>query len=67
MRMCVGELALAQAVGVLGLAQQHPVPEAGAVLAEATVELVVHGALAEEEAAAEGLFHSALIISTLID
>ena len=49
MRMSVGELALAGAAGVGRLAQQHPVPEARPVLAQAAIELVVHGPVGEEE------------------
>src|SRR4051794_26755147 len=60
------ELALAGTLGVRRFLQQHPVPEAGAVLAEPAVELVVHRPVGQEEQPPDGRFHSALMISTLI-
>ena len=61
----VGELALAGATGARGLAEQHPVPEAGALGLEPLVEDVVHGPMPEVEAATERWLH-ALIVSRLM-
>src|SRR5262249_22058725 len=61
----LGELALAGVVGVRGLVAEKAVPEAGPVLVQATVELVVDGAVGQVQHSSDGLFHSALIISTL--
>src|SRR3954451_22738933 len=58
----LGELALAGAFGVRGFLQEHPVPEARAVLAQPPVELFVDGPVRQVEQPSYRGFHSALII-----